>query len=76
MSGPSASPSKQWRALYHGALRECGHWTHRNIQADIAISVCVQRLSEMAPEPSSERKEIRIALDDLKILKALSRKYR
>jgi hypothetical protein len=75
MSGPSPNQPKQWRDLYNSALRECGDWSLRNLKADIAMSVCVQRLSEIAPEPSLERQEIRVALDDLKILKALSRKY-
>lgn len=75
MSGLSPIQPKQWRDFYNTALRECGDGTLRNHKADIAMSVCVQRLSEIAPEASSERKEIRIALDDLEILKALCRKY-
>ena len=75
MSGPSSIQPKSWRDFHDMALRECGDRPLRNLKADIAISVCVQRLSEIAPLASSERKGISVALDDLKILKYLCRKY-
>jgi hypothetical protein len=44
--------------------------------ADTAISHCVDRLVKIAPKRPHECEEIRVALDDLRILKVLCRKYR
>ena len=75
MSGPSSIQPKSWRDFYDLALRECAERPLRNLKVDIAMSVCVPRLSEIAPLACSERKGISVALDDLKILKYLCGKY-
>jgi hypothetical protein len=53
----------------------CGNSNNQERKADLAIRACLQHLSEITPEDTSEREVIRIALDDLRILKALCRKY-
>ena len=66
----------RWRDFYNSAFRECDSWPSRVLLADTAITLCVQRLLEIPSKRSSEREKIYVALDDLKILKALCRKYR
>jgi hypothetical protein len=66
----------QWRDFYNSALRQPGNGLFRVLLADIAVSVCVQRLLEISPAARSlEREEISIAIEDLKIFKTLCRKY-
>jgi hypothetical protein len=62
----------RWRSSYNTAFRD---WTLEVLLADFAIMVCTERMSEITSEDSSERAEICLALDDLRILKALCRKY-
>jgi hypothetical protein len=66
----------RWRDFYNSAFRECASWPSRVLLADTAITLCVQRLLEIPQKRTSERERIYVALDDLKILKALCRKYR
>jgi len=66
----------EWRDFYDSAFRESESWPFRVLLADIVITLCVQRLLEIPQERTSERERIYVALDDLKILKALCRKYR
>jgi hypothetical protein len=65
----------RWRSSYNSAFRELGDWTLQALVADFAIMVCTERMSEIVSENSPERVEIGTALDDLRILKALCRKY-
>jgi hypothetical protein len=76
MSDPSKTRPERWREFYNDALRESGEGDNaaRLSKVDLAISICHWRLIELAPDPSSEREEISIALDDLNILKGLCRK--
>jgi hypothetical protein len=76
MSGFAMIGPQHWRARYGDALHEHGDGAFRRLKIAIAISACVSRLLQVAPEATLEREEISIALDDLKILSALHRKYR
>jgi len=66
---------ERWSDFYSAAFRESGDNTIRQLKASIAITACICRLLEISQEPSSEREQISIALDDLKILGSLCRKY-
>ena len=61
----------RWRNSYNSALHACGNRSHEERKADLAIQACVRRLLEITPKDTSEREEIRMALDDLKVLKIL-----
>jgi hypothetical protein len=71
---PRIQPER-WRDFCRAAFRADGDITIRQLKASVAITVCVRRLFEISPEASSEREQISIALDDLKILGNLCRKY-
>ena len=75
MPGPSKKPPKQWRDFYTGALRANGDVVLRQLQVSVAMTLCISRLLEICPERSSEREELFISLNDLKILGRLHRKY-
>jgi|HubBroStandDraft_6_1064221.scaffolds.fasta_scaffold666776_1 hypothetical protein len=75
MLGPADLPSNRWRHFYAAAFLEHGDNTLRQLKISIAITVCVRRLLEISPEGRSEREQISIALDDLKIHGGLCRKY-
>jgi hypothetical protein len=66
----------RWRDSYKQAFRARGSSPFRMLLADTAISQCVDRLVKIAPKRPHECEEIRVALDDLRILKVLCRKYR
>jgi len=66
----------RWRDSYNAAFRERGSSPSRMILADSAISQCVESLIGIAPKRTGERAEIHLALEDLRVLKALCRKYR
>jgi hypothetical protein len=61
----------RWCSSYNTAFREWGDWTLEVLLADFAIMVCTECMSEITSEDSSGRAEICLALDDLRILKAL-----
>jgi len=66
----------RWRDSYKQAFRARGGSPFRTLLADAAIRKCVKRLVKIAPKRIHECEEIQAALDDLRILKALCRKYR
>jgi hypothetical protein len=66
----------RWRRSYNNALRACGNETDQERKADLAICACVQRLWEITPKDTSERREINTALSDLRLLKILYERYR
>jgi hypothetical protein len=66
---------ERWSDLYSAAFRESGDNTIRQLKASVAITACIRRLLEISQESSSEREQISIALEDLRILANLSRKY-
>jgi hypothetical protein len=74
--GPAAIQSKLWRDFYSSAFHEYGDKTIGQLKVAVAITACLWRLLEIIPERSSEREEILIAIDDLRILKGLYRKNR
>jgi hypothetical protein len=65
----------RWRSSYNSAFCNLGDWTLQVFFADFAIMVCTERMSEIVSEDSPEGAEICTAIDDLRILKALCRKY-
>ena len=67
--------AKRWRDFYNDALHESGDPAVRQFKVELAISVCLYRQIETATEGSSDRQEILIALDDLKILRGLYKKH-
>jgi hypothetical protein len=73
--GPSKKQPKQWRDFYTAALRANGDVVLRQLQVSVAMTLCISRLLEISPERSSEREELSISLNDLKILGRLHRKY-
>lgn len=75
MPGTATIQPKLWRDFYSSAFCECSDKTIAQLKVAVAITACLCRLLEIAPGESSERTEISIALDDLKILKGLYRKY-
>jgi hypothetical protein len=75
MPGPSKRQPKQWRDFYTAAFRANGDVFIRRLQVSIAMSLCISRLLEISPKRSSEREEIAVSLNDLKILGGLYRKY-
>ena len=75
MSRPTDLKPKRWRDFYSDAFREGGDGMLWHLKVSIAITVCLNRLLEIPAEAVSERKEISVALDDLKILSRLHRKY-
>ena len=75
MPGPSKIKPKQWRDFYAAALRVNGDVVLRQLQVSVAMTLCISRLLEISPKRSSEREEISISLNDLKILGGLYRKY-
>ena len=74
MWGPVTSQPNVWRNFYKGAFCETGDKTARLVKVNLAISVCLWRLTAISREGSSECENILTALDDLKILKGLYRK--
>jgi len=60
-----------WRDFYNGAFCETGDKTARLVKVNLAISVCLWRLTAISREGSSECENILTAVDDLKILKGL-----
>jgi hypothetical protein len=66
---------QRWRNSYRTALRACGNKSHQEREADLAIRACVRCLSQIVPGKTRELAEIRTALADLKLLKALYGKY-
>ena len=75
MPGPSTIQPKHWRDFYTAAFRSDGDVFIRLLQVSVAISLCISRLLEISQKRSSEREEIAVSLNDLKILGALCRKY-
>jgi hypothetical protein len=75
MAGPAELQPKHWRDFYSAAFRARGDNTLRQLMISTAITVCICRLLEISLEQSSEHEQISIALDDLKILGGLCRKY-
>jgi len=71
MWGPVTSQPNVWRNFYKGAFCETGDKTARLVKVNLAISVCLWRLTAISREGSSECENILTALDDLKILKGL-----
>ena len=65
----------RWRNSYNSALHACGNRSHEERKADLAIQACVRRLLEITSKDTSEREEIRMALNDLKVLKILYGRY-
>jgi hypothetical protein len=74
MWGPVTSQPNLWRNFYDGAFCETGDKTARLVKVNLAISICLWRLTAISREGSSECESILTALDDLKILKTLCRK--
>jgi hypothetical protein len=74
MSKPAKTRPQRWREFYNDALRDSGDRAIRQSKVHLAISVCLLRLIELAPDPSAERQEISTALDDLKIIRELYKK--
>jgi hypothetical protein len=74
MSEPAKTRPERWREFYNAALHDSGDRAIRQSKVHLAISICHWRLIELAPDPSSERDEISIALDDLKIIRDLDKK--
>jgi len=68
MPGPSKIPPKQWRDFYTAVLRANGDVVLRQLQVSVAMTLCISRLLEISPQRSSEREEIAISLNDLRIL--------
>jgi hypothetical protein len=66
----------RWRRSYNNALHACGNKTDLERKADLAICACVQRLWEITPKDTSERREINTALSDLRLLRILYERYR
>jgi hypothetical protein len=76
MSRPGDTRPARWRDFYSRALRECGDKNLRQFLIVEAMTVCIRRQLDTAPEGASEREEIAIALNDLKILLRLFTRYR
>jgi hypothetical protein len=74
MSGPFTIRPKQWRDLYDDAVRESSNPILQQTKVHVAISACLGRLLELAPEMLAERKAISIALDDLKVVRAIGKR--
>jgi len=74
MSVPATSQPNLWRNFYNGAFCATGDKTARLVKVNLAISICLWRLTAISREGSSECENILTALDDLKILKILCRK--
>jgi hypothetical protein len=70
-----AAPTR-WRRSYNNALHACGNKNDQKRKADLAICACVQRLWEITPKDTSERREINTALSDLRLLRILYERYR
>jgi hypothetical protein len=75
MPGSPKIQPKQWRDFYAAALRGHGDSLFRQLQVSVAMTLCMGRLLEIFPKRSSEREQIEIALDDLRILGGLYKKY-
>jgi hypothetical protein len=75
MSGSVKIQPEYWREFYAAAFGACGDKTVRQLKASAAMTVCIRRLLEISPDAASERKAIRMALDDVQILTVLYRKY-
>ena len=67
---PQSGPNL-WRNFYKGAFCETGDKTARLVKVNLAISICLWRLTAISQEGSAEYENILTALDDLKILKSL-----
>ena len=67
--------SAPWRDSYRNALRACGDKIDQESKADIAVDACIERLGQIVAQGSPEGDHVRTALADLRILKALYRKY-
>jgi hypothetical protein len=74
MSEPAKTRPERWREFYNDALRDSGDRDVRQSKVHLAISLCLLRAIELAPERSAEREAISTALHDLKIIRDLSKK--
>ncbi len=66
---------KRWRDFYDAAFRERADDALRQLKVSVAMTICVRRLLEIGWEESSEREQLSIAVDDLRILTGLYKKY-
>ena len=66
---------RRWLALYKEAFRQPGEIARRQQSLSTALTACHRWLFEMSPERSSEREESSTAIEDLKILESLYKKY-
>ena len=64
-----------WCHSYHNALRQSDNRRLRLHLANVALASCVRRLHKIRKPESIERGQVLTAIDDLKILKCLWKRY-